>query len=120
MKKYIVLYIADPEELASMMKDFSSEESNQGMEVWNTWNEAHKDVIVDLGTPLGKTKTLTKDGTTDTKNGNVGYTIVHADSLDAAAEIFEEHPHINMMPNINKMPSSRIDVMECVDMTKNK
>lgn len=116
MKKYMALYIADTEELASMMKDSSQEESKKGMEMWNTWVEEHKDVLVDEGTPLGKTKTVTKDGTIDTKNGNLGYTIVHADSLDAAAKIFEGHPHVTMMPNVNKMPSSRIDVMECVDM----
>lgn len=119
MKKYIALYIADLQEVATMMKDSSTEESKKGMEVWNAWNDAHKDVIVDLGTALGKTKTVTKDGTTDTKNGNLGYTIVQADSLDSAAKIFEGHPHVTMKPNVNKMPSSRIDVMECIDMTKN-
>lgn len=119
MKKYMAVYIADPEELASMMKDSTLEESKKGMGVWDAWNEAHKDLMVDVGAPLGKTKTVTKDGITDTKNANVGYTIVQADSLVAAAKIFEKHPHVNMMPNINKMPSSRIDVMECVDMTKN-
>jgi hypothetical protein len=116
MKKYMALYIADLGEIATMMKNSTPEESKKGMDMWDTWTEAHKDVIVDKGTPLGKTKTVSKDGTTDTKNGNVGYTIVSADSLDAAAKIFEGHPHFNFA----SIPSARIDIMECVDMASMK
>ncbi len=112
MKKYIALYIANLDEIATMMRDSTPEESNKGMKMWDMWNEAHKDVIVDIGTPLGKTKTVKKDGITDTKNGNVGYTIVRADSLAAAAKIFEGHPHFDY----TSIPSAHIDVMECMDM----
>jgi hypothetical protein len=110
MKKYIALYMAPLTVLEQMMKNSKAEDREKGMVAWQAWNDAHEENVVEMGAPLGKTKTVTPDGVTDTKNEICGYTIVQADSLADAAEIFEDHPHLTMMQG------STIDVLECMDM----
>jgi hypothetical protein len=60
---------------------------------------AHKASIVDGGAPLGKTKRVDAHGAKDAKNGIGGYSVVQADSHEAAAKLFgKDHPHLQMMP----------------------
>jgi hypothetical protein len=48
---------------------------------------------------LGKTKRVDANGAKDTKNGIGGYSVVQADSHEAAAKLFgKDHPHLQMMP----------------------
>jgi hypothetical protein len=70
-----------------------------GCELWMKWMGKHKISIVDDGAPLGKTKRVDAKGTSNTKNGVGGYSIVQAQSHDAAAKMFgKDHPHLRMMP----------------------
>jgi hypothetical protein len=93
-----------------MMKNSSKEDREKGMKVWKDWMDENKSSIVEMGAPLGKTKTVTADGISDTKNEVCGYTVVEAPSHKAAAEIFESSPHLTMMQG------ATIDVIECMDM----
>ena len=70
----------------------------QGMEAWHGWVEKNKASIVDLGGPLGKTKKVSPAGIEDISNHMGGYTIVRADSAEAAAKLFEGHPHFSIFP----------------------
>jgi hypothetical protein len=97
MKKFMVLYMADPAEFEKMMKNSTPEAQKKGMEAWMHWMTAHKGSIVDGGAPLGKTKRVDAKGAKDVKNGIGGYSVVQADSHDAAAEMFsKDHPHLQM------------------------
>ncbi|RQR30052.1 hypothetical protein DIE23_21105 [Burkholderia sp. Bp9143] len=78
----------------------------EGIAAWHAWVDRHRDAIVEPGGPLGKTKTIGKGGVTDTANAMSGFTVVRAASHDAAAALFEGHPHFTLFPGdaIDVMP----------------
>lgn len=79
-----------------------------GMKAWYDWGAKHADAIVVQGGPLGKTKRTSKDGVSDIKNNLVGYVVVQADSHEAAARLFENHPHFAIFPG------DSVEIMECL------
>ncbi len=60
--------------------------------------ETHQAAIVGMGGPLGKTKKVSAQGIEDASNAMGAYTIVRADSHEAAAKLFEHHPHFTIFP----------------------
>jgi membrane protein DedA with SNARE-associated domain len=70
----------------------------QGMAAWKAWVEKHGDAIVAMGGPLGKTKKVTESGIEDTSNHLGAFTVVRAESHEAAAKLFEKHPHFTVFP----------------------
>jgi hypothetical protein len=99
MKKFMVLYMASSADFEKAMKSSTPEQQKKGMDGWMKWMEKNKKSIVDGGAPLGKTKRVDGKGTSNTKNGVGGYSIVQAPSHDAAAKLFgKSHPHLQMMP----------------------
>mgnify|MGYP001565565190 FL=1 len=83
-----------------------------GMEAWMKWTQDNQKSIVDMGTPLGKTKRIDAQGVSDTKNEIGAYTVVEAESHEAAAALFLNHPHFTLFPG------DSIEVMECLPMPK--
>jgi hypothetical protein len=69
-----------------------------GIAAWKAWAEKHKAAIVGMGGPLGKTKKISDLGIEDISNMLSGYTIVRAESHEAAARMFEKHPHFANFP----------------------
>jgi hypothetical protein len=53
----------------------------------------------------GKTKRVSSNGTSDAKKDIILYAFVEAESHEAAAKAFENHPHL-------QIPQSTIEVME--------
>ena len=76
MKKFMVLYMADPAAFETMMKNSTPEMQKKGMEAWMHWMTTHKESMVDGGAPLGKTKRVDANGAKDAKNGIGGYSVV--------------------------------------------
>jgi hypothetical protein len=72
--------------------------AQKGMAAWHAWAEQHQAVIADLGGPLGKTKRISQQGIEDASNDVTGFTIVRAESHEAAAKLFENHPHFTLFP----------------------
>ncbi|MDP3801682.1 hypothetical protein [Brevundimonas sp.] len=70
----------------------------EGMAAWGAWVETHRDSIVDNGGPLGRTKRVSGDGVADVSNNLAVYVVVRAASHDAAARMFEDHPHFTHFP----------------------
>lgn len=70
----------------------------QGMAAWTQWMADHAGVVVDTGGPLGKTKKASPQGIADARNYVAGYVVVQADSHEAAAKLFEGHPHFSIFP----------------------
>ena len=54
--------------------------------------------IVESGGPLGKTKRADAKGITDVRNNLAAYVIVQAESQEAAAKMFLNHPHFTIFP----------------------
>jgi hypothetical protein len=70
----------------------------EGMAAWKAWVEKHHAAIVSMGGPLGKTKKVTQRGIDDTSNHMAAFTVVRADSHEAAAILFDKHPHFAIFP----------------------
>lgn len=94
MKKFFVLYKAPIEEFQKAMTKWTGEERKASMAEWQAWMGKHKADLVDGGAPVGKTKQLTQAGVADIKNDIGGYSIVQAESHDAAMKIFADSPHL--------------------------
>ena len=78
-------------------------EEQKMMEEWNAWVAARKDLIKET-TAAGKTKKVTTNGVEDHRNDLMLYSIVEAESHEAAAKAFEGHPHFGI-------PGASIEVM---------
>jgi hypothetical protein len=106
MKKFMVLYMASKAELEKMMKNSTPEQQQKGMEAWMKWMNENKTSLVDGGAPLGKTKRVDSNGASNTKNEIGGYSVVQAESHDAATKIFgKDHPHL-------QVPGAWIEIVE--------
>ena len=78
----------------------------QGMAAWNAWVQTHQGAIVEMGGPLGKTKQIASGGISDIRNALSAFTVVRAESHEAAAAMFKEHPHFAIFPgeSVEVMP----------------
>ena len=113
MKKFLAVYVgtAGATEKArwnEMPEDERNDIEARGMQSWMAWGQAHEGAILDGGSPLGSTKRVGPDGVTDTSNTMAGYVIVAAESHEAAAAMFENHPHFAIFPG------DSVEVMECL------
>jgi len=70
----------------------------EGMAAWTAWVEKHRGAIVSMGGPLGKTKRVTEKGIENTSNDLTAFTVVRAESHEAAAKLFENHPQFAIFP----------------------
>jgi len=103
MKKFLAIYIGtagalEKSQWNELAEDERKKREAKGMAAWMDWGRTHGGSIVDEGAPLGKTKRASPDGISDIKNSMTGYVIVQAESHDAAAKLFENHPHFSVFP----------------------
>ena len=110
MKKFFVLYRVPVKTMEEWMKTTKPEEMKaQGAQLGKdmmAWMKKHEKSLLDKGQPLGKTKTVTAKGVTDSKNDLNYYCIVEAESHEEAAKLFADNPHIQTIPD------SFLDIME--------
>ena len=70
----------------------------RGIAAWKGWVEKHQSSLVAMGGPLGKTKKVDSQGIADVTNAMGAFTVVRAASHEAAAKMFEDHPHFSIFP----------------------
>lgn len=77
-----------------------------GLAALAAWDEAHRDVIVYEGGPLGATKRASTEGVSDVVNEMTVFVVVRAPSHEAAAKLFVGHPHCTIFPcdSVDVMP----------------
>lgn len=99
MKTFLALYMgtASPEERAAAAP-LSKEAEAAGMKAWGDWMAKNAAAVVENGGPLGKTKKVGPAGVSDMRNAVAGYVVVQAESHEAAARMFEGHPHFSIFP----------------------
>lgn len=112
MKKFLAIYIGTATALEKAQWNQRDEAQRkalqaEGMSAWAAWGQQHASAIVDQGSPLGRTKRASPEGLEDIENVMVGYVIIQAESHDAAAKIFEGHPHFSIFPG------DSVEIMEC-------
>jgi hypothetical protein len=111
MKRFLAIYIGTQAALAQWKKRDEKERKAlqaSGVKAWMEWGTVNADAIVDQGSPLGKTKCASAPGISDIKNSMTGYVIVQAESHEAAAKLFENHPHFTIFPG------DSVEIMECL------
>ncbi len=82
----------------AMSDDERRAREQEGLAAWNAWVEKHQNAIVDEGGPLGRTKRISRDGVADVANDLTVFIVVRASSHEAAAKMFEGHPHFMIFP----------------------
>jgi hypothetical protein len=70
----------------------------EGFTAWSNWMQRHQDAIVQGGGPLGKTKKIDTQGIADISNQMSAFIVIKAASHEAAAKMFENHPHFAIFP----------------------
>jgi hypothetical protein len=70
----------------------------EGMAAWKAWVEKNHAAISAMGGPLGKTKKVTERGIEDVSNEMAAFVVVRAESHEAAAKLFQQHPHFTIFP----------------------
>ena len=102
MPNYVFAYYGEP--------TFESrEEGAEHMAKWRAWMGGLGDAIVNPGWPMGKPKTVSSAGVSDGSGSNrlTGFSVVKADSIDAAVEMAMACPHLEQ---------GTVDVAEAMDM----
>ena len=111
MKNYLAMYLGTPDTMKGwegLTEEQCQQRIEEGMAAWGGWMEKHRDILVAEGGPLGKTKRVDPSGVSDVRNEMTGYVIVQAESHEAAARLFENHPHFTIFPG------DCVEVMECM------
>src|SRR5215210_7304665 len=108
MTNFFVLYNS-PVSAAEMMANSTPEEMKAGMDAWMAWGQRNGDSLVDFGLPLGSSTHIEAGSASPGSSQASAYSIVQAESLDAAEKMLEDHPHLQMSGN-------SIDVLECLPM----
>ncbi|QHQ40676.1 hypothetical protein GTQ55_02705 [Microbulbifer hydrolyticus] len=105
------MYLGTPDTMKGwegLTEEQCQQRIEEGMAAWGSWMEKHRDILVAEGGPLGKTKRVDPSGVSDVRNEMTGYVIVQAESHEAAARLFENHPHFTIFPG------DCVEVMECM------
>lgn len=104
MPRYLALLIGagDPQQKAAVPEDVSA----RFMQAWGEWHAAHANATVEAGSPLGANVRVWHDRAEDVANRLVAWMVVQAETREAAAAIFAEHPHVSLLSG------NAVDVME--------
>ena len=105
-QKFLVLYLIPTSVMADWAKTdpaIRQAEEQKMQAAWGKWMGEHAKMIISTEAG-GKTKRITASGISDTKNDIILCSFVEAESHEAAAKAFENHPHL-------QIPQSSIEVM---------
>lgn len=101
MAKYLFVYIGGDEPT-------SEDEGKAVMEAWTSWFAGMGEAAADPGNPTGTSAAVAADGSVGAATSGVsGYSVISADSLDAAVAIAKGCPHL--------AANGRIEVLETFD-----
>ena len=111
MVRFLAVYLMKPEDLArfrAMPKAEQDAIDAAGVPQWAEWEAKHAASLPNRGGMVGKTLRVSKAGTAPASNDICGYVVVEAETVEAAAKLFENHPHFATFPG------SSVDIMPFV------
>jgi hypothetical protein len=101
MKRFLAVYTGSAAARAKWdalpENDRKSREA-AGMAAWHAWVAEHGNSIMEMGGPLGRTRKISSAGVADIRNNLAAFTVVQAESQEAAARLFLNHPHFTIFP----------------------
>lgn len=101
MPHFLAVYTMKPENVVRFRKLPKAEQDAVdavGLQKWMDWDKANAASFANKGGMVGKTLRVNKDGIGKAQNDICGYLVVEAESIEAAAKIFENHPHFSIFP----------------------
>jgi hypothetical protein len=101
MKNYLAVFTGSPGAMSQWEKLPEAERQQkmaQGIAAWKKWASDNASAIVELGGPLSRTKLVSKAGISDIRNNLGAFSVVQAESQEAAAKLFLGHPHFTLFP----------------------
>ena len=117
MKQFLAVFLGSADAMQSWNDLPEAERASlmdQGVRAWYAWVDRYRDQIVFEGGPLGVTKSISRSGITDIRNDMSAFMVMRAESHEAAAKLFEGHPHFTIFPG------DSIEVMECLPIPENR
>lgn len=109
MPKYVLAYHSNNGAVGDMPQ--SEEEMAEVMAAWGAWFESLGANLVDGGNPIAFAKTIGSDGSVTDGGGSnplTGYSIVNADTIDAAIDMAKGCPVLGN--------DGTVEVAEAIDM----
>jgi hypothetical protein len=104
MAKFLVLYRSSVDAM-QQMASASPEQAQEGMAQWMQWASAAGKSLVDMGSPLAPVARVPAGADDDAGSPVGGFSVLEADSADAAARLLDGHPHL-------QMPGASIELLE--------
>ena len=101
MKRFLAVFTGSPAALARWETLPEAERKQRqvaGVAAWKKWVADHQQAIVEMGGPLSPTKKASAAGVTDIRNNMAAFNIVRAQTQEAAAQLFLNHPHFTIFP----------------------
>ena len=74
------------------MEDFTPEQADEQMQAWGAWMGKLGSALADPGAPLGARTTVSDNGSSPAPSDQNGYSVVEAESLEAARAFTDGHP----------------------------
>ena len=93
MPRFLAVYTMKPEDFArfrSLPKPEQDAINTIGVKQWADWEERNAASFLDRGGMVGKTTRVTRDGIAGAMNSLCGYNVVEAETIEAAARLFEK------------------------------
>lgn len=101
MPRFLAIYTMKQEDLAAFRNLTKAEQDAidaTGVEQWKAWEDRNAGSILERGGMVGKTTRITRNGIAPAANPVCGYLVVEAETAEAAAGLFADHPHITVFP----------------------
>ena len=93
MSRFVVVYHA-LDTAQEQMENATPEDAQSAMEPWMAWAAKCGDALVDMGTPLANGVKITENAQIPSERNVVGYSMLEAESMEAALAMLEGHPHL--------------------------
>ncbi len=102
MKSYVITYYGEP-------NCKNAEEGAEYMAKWKVWMKGLGAALVNPGVPTGRSKSVSSRGVSDgvKQNRLTGFSILKAESMDAAIEMVKGCPHLE---------HGTVDIAEAMEM----
>jgi hypothetical protein len=91
MARFMMVYKGEATDMSMMTED----EVSAVMAAWGVWIQNVGPALVDVGTPFGPGVSVVDDGSTGAAVSLTGYSIVEADSMNAARAFANNHPFLS-------------------------
>ena len=113
MQRFLAIFVGTPDAFkrsgwAELSEAERKARESAGLKAWFDWMSENSGAIAEHGGPVGKTKRTAAGGVTDISNNVAGYIVVQAQSHEAAAKLFENHPHFAIFPG------DSVEIMPCM------